>query len=635
MYSLIFGKRKKFEINNADVTYKVHYLGNVMTSIMKGDGCVDKAVKILWENHVKYNGRAGIKMEITLTQGGLKVNTDTSGVTEYYGHRIHYIVAHQMHPKLFVWVYQHVGRNLKTELRCHAALCKHARDAKLLAVLLNERLERTFAEYKREKRRMQTTRLCNSKNRNFLKIPMRKKSLSSTDKHYKPPVQRSMISAPKLDDVREEEEDEDRIRTQLGQDDLSGDDEMSSSYASRSDNNNNIELLICNNIGKNVLLNEDEEDEKSEEDIVTEEINDESEVTNYESFDNELVIDEKLIDDLNCRYKQMNVSEIDDEQSKKLKDIDVDGMVVTSASQSLTVKTIVSALIQPPSSSLSSVSTNLSTSASSSSHRQANTIEDSSSICDSGIEESFTVNYDLGNDVDNLKQDKDLLKAIEDLKIKINANKTLLDINKQKYKLKLANTILPTHNTDTNSESDNEISSSSHLNDDKENLKKNLKQLKLSPQNSTDYMQVSYEFLSDLSKQPTINDQNENNEAGNRTNEVRRMPPMIKQSRSFLSNSKSSFRLRNPFKRLQLSSSSFSTQTTYKKQQELIQLKQQQANNHDKLLNKFHLIHPQTLSSTSTSGSSSPSTSPPSTPTSPLSPLSITSPLKQVAIIVD
>ena len=148
----MFGKRKKFEINTGDVEHKVHYLGNVMTSIMKGDGCVDKAVNILWDNHLKNKGKTGIKMNLSLTQGGLKVETESSGITEYYGHRIHYIIAHPLHPKLFVWVYQHVGRNLKTELRCHGVLCKKSRDAKLIAFMLNERLVRTFAEYKREKK---------------------------------------------------------------------------------------------------------------------------------------------------------------------------------------------------------------------------------------------------------------------------------------------------------------------------------------------------------------------------------------------------------------------------------------------------------------------------------------------------
>jgi hypothetical protein len=322
MYNILFGRRKKFQVNNADVTYKVHYLGNVMTSLVKGgyhhgsnysnsgngnnstlsnsnyvntsqyengnflhsrieDGkltiksnysaekyrsdayesyhqieldsnkitdqylldefsdensesseiyqinsmssnvlrgsnnsyatmCnVDRPVQILWENHIKNNGHAGLKMKLTLTQGGLKVDTKDHGVTEYYGHRIHFIQAHPLHPKLFVWVYQHVGKNLKSEIRCHAALCQRTRDARSIAALLDDKLQRTFLEYKREKRRQQNSRLCNTKNHNVLvgQVGTRKRSFRIT-RNYKPPVQHGMCSAPKLDDVLEEEEEE-------------------------------------------------------------------------------------------------------------------------------------------------------------------------------------------------------------------------------------------------------------------------------------------------------------------------------------------------------------------------------------------------------------------------------------------
>lgn len=296
------GRRKKFEVNNAESTYKVHYLGNVMTSLIKGGYChgaplngntphqpnnntptsnnqfndatnyknlnqdfnfintktnkitlqltdtttknetstddddldsnysnyiylnknlndrnlssnnikasVDKPVKILWDNHLKHNGQAGLKMQLTLTQGGLKVDTKDHGLTEYYGHRIHFIQAHPSHPKLFVWVYQHVGKNLKTEIRCHAALCQRVRDSKNIESSLNEKLQRTFLEYKREKRRQQNSRLCNTKNGGILtgQLGTRKRTFSIT-RTYKPPVQHGMCSAPKLDDVLEEEEE--------------------------------------------------------------------------------------------------------------------------------------------------------------------------------------------------------------------------------------------------------------------------------------------------------------------------------------------------------------------------------------------------------------------------------------------
>ena len=161
MYKMFFGRRKKFQLNKAETTYKVHYLGNVMTSLIKGgyhhgqksrqksvsqsdelfndekssssklslfDGedslsmfndddddeysnadnessvsltsnkisqeslasnlnkrfnnivCnVDKPVKILWDNHLKHNGHAGLKMKLTITQGGLRVDTKDHG----------------------------------------------------------------------------------------------------------------------------------------------------------------------------------------------------------------------------------------------------------------------------------------------------------------------------------------------------------------------------------------------------------------------------------------------------------------------------------------------------------------------------------------------------------------------------
>ena len=302
MYSMLFGRRKKFEVNNAESTYKVHYLGNVMTTLIKGGYChgaslsggatnaqgtlthnntnnkfnaktnyknlnqdlsfmntklnlesatgksnetstdyddegdldsnysnyiylnknlndrslsssnirasVDKPVKILWDNHLKHNGQAGLKMKLTLTQGGLKVDTKDHGLTEYYGHRIHFVQAHPAHPKLIVWVYQHVGKSLKTEIRCHAALCQRARDSKTIESRLNDKLQRTFLEYKREKRRQQNSRLCNTKNGGLLagQLGTRKRTFRIT-RTYKPPVQHGMCSAPKLDDVLEEEEE--------------------------------------------------------------------------------------------------------------------------------------------------------------------------------------------------------------------------------------------------------------------------------------------------------------------------------------------------------------------------------------------------------------------------------------------
>lgn len=259
MYNILFGgRRKKFEVNSAETTYKVHYLGNVMTSLLKvgtttggvneftssigrkpsqrttedettssnshnddhfdlvalGDeplelSCVDKPVRILWENHLKNSGQAGIKMKLTLTKAGLRVTTKDHGVTEYFGHRIHLVTAHHSHPKLLVWVYQHVGRTLKTEIRCHAALCHRAHDAQHIERQLRAKLRECLLEYKREKRRLQNSRLCNTRNHGVLEeqLGAKKKHLRTLTRNYKPPVQHGMCAAPRLDDVVEEDED--------------------------------------------------------------------------------------------------------------------------------------------------------------------------------------------------------------------------------------------------------------------------------------------------------------------------------------------------------------------------------------------------------------------------------------------
>lgn len=235
MFNTLFGRRKTFVVNNPETTYKVHYLGNVMTCLLRGaflnatstlkqlsldtslneeidsnqNFSIDKPVKILWDNHVKHGGQAGIKMTLTLTQGGLRVDTKDHGVTEYYGHRIYICKSHSLNPKLLIWVYQHVGKNLKTEIRCHAALCQSSKHAKSIEILLNDKLKQTFSDYKREKKRLQNSRLCNSKNGGVLQSQLgyRKRTFRSITQNYKPPVQHGMCSAPKLDDVLEEDED--------------------------------------------------------------------------------------------------------------------------------------------------------------------------------------------------------------------------------------------------------------------------------------------------------------------------------------------------------------------------------------------------------------------------------------------
>jgi hypothetical protein len=355
--NILFGRCKKFEVNNAESTYKVHYLGNVMTSLLKGSynihnhqlnslntdtrkgkylnklieeqnqilsnlsnksiemnnedyeeeddeldlkenyyvnsklgsnnvilNSVDKSVKILWENHLKHNGHAGLKMKLTLTQGGLRVDTKDHGLTEYYGHRIHFVQAHPFHPKLFVWVYQHVGKNLKTEIRCHAALCQKTRDAKSIEYLLNNRIQQTFLEYKREKRRQQNSRLCNTKNGGLLSNQMgcKKRVPSRITRNYKPPVQHGMCSAPKLDDVlEEEEEEEDEEETVENEIDIEVEE----------DTNFNIENYLrksfkdkqTNNLEMNISQSdEDEEGDDENEAIISDEEDEDSEIKKIE-----------------------------------------------------------------------------------------------------------------------------------------------------------------------------------------------------------------------------------------------------------------------------------------------------------------------------------------------------------------
>ena len=211
-----FKKSKSFKVSERDPTYKVRYLGNVQTSMMKGDGCVDKPVKILWDNYMK-NAPMGLDMKLTVCAAGLKAHTKEQGLTEYRAHRISYCVAHPKHPKLFVWVYRHEGKKLKVELRCHAVLCKTEEKAKAMAVLLHDKLSLALSEFLREKTRSQNSRLTLQRTNSlpsssshskmgFTGVPLRKKMLS-TGQNFKPSVDKSS-SAPKLGAISEDMESE-------------------------------------------------------------------------------------------------------------------------------------------------------------------------------------------------------------------------------------------------------------------------------------------------------------------------------------------------------------------------------------------------------------------------------------------
>lgn len=114
-------RRASFDVNQRPSSFKVFYLGNVATSLTRGEGCADRPAKLLWDMHVKNQGRLGRKLRLTIANGGLQAETiDTQDVTLYCANRIaYYLVANQLNPKMFVWVYRHanVRSGLTTEVK--------------------------------------------------------------------------------------------------------------------------------------------------------------------------------------------------------------------------------------------------------------------------------------------------------------------------------------------------------------------------------------------------------------------------------------------------------------------------------------------------------------------------------------
>jgi hypothetical protein len=117
--------RASFDVNQRPSTYKVYYLGNVATSLTRGDGCADRPAKILWDMHLKNQGLLGRKLRLTVTNSGLQAESysktsSTNDITLYCTNRIaYYLVANQLNPKMFIWVYRHVNirSGLTTEVR--------------------------------------------------------------------------------------------------------------------------------------------------------------------------------------------------------------------------------------------------------------------------------------------------------------------------------------------------------------------------------------------------------------------------------------------------------------------------------------------------------------------------------------
>ncbi|XP_001605727.2 uncharacterized protein LOC100122128 [Nasonia vitripennis] len=195
--------RGNASITEYDPSYKVAYLGNVLTGWAKGEGCVEKPVSTLWRNYVGSN-RPDVSMRLTVTNGGLTATTKDHGLTEYWAHRVTYCTAPASHPRLFVWVYRHEGRRLRPELRCHAALCSKESIARRLASVLNARLQQALLEFRRDKVSRQNARLslANAVYENP-SLPRRKILLSTGGSNYRPPLERSK-SAPKLSAIEED-----------------------------------------------------------------------------------------------------------------------------------------------------------------------------------------------------------------------------------------------------------------------------------------------------------------------------------------------------------------------------------------------------------------------------------------------
>ncbi|ESO82128.1 hypothetical protein LOTGIDRAFT_55984, partial [Lottia gigantea] len=201
--------KKNLNISERDPCYKVRYLGNVQTAMMKGDGCVDKPVGTIWNNYMR-SSHAGLEMKLNITGSGLKAHTKEQGLTEYRAHRISYCIAHPSYPRLFVWVYRHEGKRMKMELRCHAVLCKSEAKAKAMAVQLHQKLSFSLKEFQREKIRKQNSRLVLERTKSLpianSVLPLRKQFLS-TGTNFKPPISKSN-TAPRLGSITENHQDE-------------------------------------------------------------------------------------------------------------------------------------------------------------------------------------------------------------------------------------------------------------------------------------------------------------------------------------------------------------------------------------------------------------------------------------------
>lgn len=207
MSSWAFWNKKCVTISEYDPTYKVVYLGNVLTPWAKGEGSVEKPLTTLWKNYCS-NVKQDMSMKVTICSSGLKAFTKEHGLTEYWASRITFCTHVQAFPRLFCWVYRHEGKRMKQELRCHAVLCQKEESARVMVVQLNHRLVSALQEFRREKLSRQKARLSLGNDA----MPRRKVLLCTGTTNFRAPLERSR-SAPKLmaieENLEEPDDDED------------------------------------------------------------------------------------------------------------------------------------------------------------------------------------------------------------------------------------------------------------------------------------------------------------------------------------------------------------------------------------------------------------------------------------------
>ncbi|XP_022240255.1 protein FAM43A-like [Limulus polyphemus] len=203
---LKFWNKKSVSITDYDPTYKVIYLGNVLTLWAKGENCVDKPLSTLWKNYCS-NVKHEINMKVTVCHSGIKAVTKEHGLTEYWANRITFCTHNPQYPRVFCWVYRHEGRRMKQELRCHAVLCVKEEKAQTMAIQLNQKLSAALQEFRREKIIRQKARLslanCTDEHPS---LPRRKELLITGTVNFRPPMESSR-SAPKLTSIDEIEEE--------------------------------------------------------------------------------------------------------------------------------------------------------------------------------------------------------------------------------------------------------------------------------------------------------------------------------------------------------------------------------------------------------------------------------------------